>query len=211
MNGCRQNESLIKTSQHSSHQLSSEAETNPALRCFFFKALLLSSLRVKIQTHISLELFWSEQMYLLIQTRTLYHWRKSYYGLWTLCIWVKRLNAGLVSASNDNWWTGVLCCFYQTLILTAPIHIHAENNSTNLIKKQTHPDLRWTESEHIFSRFVFLAALSFNKATCLWYTVYRSADALNDIFGLFYKHCGHLKADLHPHNTHTHTHNTNSS
>ncbi len=29
------------------------------------------------------ELFWSVQISLLIQTRTRFHWRKSYYGLWT--------------------------------------------------------------------------------------------------------------------------------
>ncbi len=43
---------------------------------------------IKIQTHISLERFWSVQISLLIQTRTLLHWRKCYYGLWTH-IWVK--------------------------------------------------------------------------------------------------------------------------
>ncbi len=44
---------------------------------------------IKIQPHICLELFrtvnsaWSVQISLLIQTRTLFHWRKRYYGLWT--------------------------------------------------------------------------------------------------------------------------------
>ncbi len=44
---------------------------------------------------------------------------------------------------------GLLWCFYQTLILTAPIHCRASiaetlmqrHISTNLMKKQTHPDL----------------------------------------------------------------------
>ncbi len=47
-------------------------------------------------------------------------------------------------------WCGLLWCFYQTLILTAPIHCRASiaetlmqrHISTNLMKKQTHPDLR---------------------------------------------------------------------
>ncbi len=46
---------------------------------------------------------------------------------------------------------GLLWCFYQTLILTAPIHCRASiaetlmqrHISTNLMKKQTHPNLWW--------------------------------------------------------------------
>ena len=54
----------------------------------------------------------------------LFHWRKCYYGLWTLCIWVKNILMldvfHLLSSPDVNWWTGVLwitCgllwCFYQ--------------------------------------------------------------------------------------------------
>ncbi len=55
-------------------------------------------------------------------------------------------------------WSGVDYCdvFYQTLILTALNHCRAsidetllqKHVSTNLMKKQTHPNLRWTEDEH---------------------------------------------------------------
>ncbi len=49
---------------------------------------------------------------------------------------------------------GLLWCFYQTLILTAPIHCRASiaetlmqrHISTNLMKKQTHPDLGFSFS-----------------------------------------------------------------
>ncbi len=52
------------------------------------------------------------QISLLIQTRTLFHWRKSYYGLWTLCILVKNVLMldlfHLLSSPDVNWWTGVV-------------------------------------------------------------------------------------------------------
>ncbi len=35
----------------------------------------------------------------------------------------------LLSSPDVNWWTGVLWCFYQTLILTAPIHCRASIDS----------------------------------------------------------------------------------
>ncbi len=42
----------------------------------------------------------------------LFHWRKSYYGLWTLCILVKSVLMldlfHLLSSPDVNWWTGVL-------------------------------------------------------------------------------------------------------
>ncbi len=61
-------------------------------------------------------------------------------------------------------WCGLLWCFYQTLILTAPIHCRASIAetlmqwciSTNLMKKQTHPNLGWPEDEHIYSTFSYL-------------------------------------------------------
>ncbi len=64
-------------------------------------------------------------------------------------------------------WCGLLWCFYQTLILTAPIHCRASiaetlmqrHISTNLMKKQTHLHLRWSEGEHIYSYFSFLGEL----------------------------------------------------
>ncbi len=35
----------------------------------------------------------------------------------------------LLSSPDVNWWTGVVWCFYQTLILTAPIHCRASIDS----------------------------------------------------------------------------------
>ncbi len=83
---------------------------------------------IKIHPHLCLELFclvnsaWSVQISLLIQTRTLFHWRKSYYGLWTRIL-VKNILMDLfqlLSSPDVNWWTGVvwitcalLWCFYQ--------------------------------------------------------------------------------------------------
>ncbi len=63
------------------------------------------------------------QISLLIQTRTLFHWRKRYYGLWTHIL-VKNILMldlfQLLSSPDVNWWTGVvwitcglLWCFYQ--------------------------------------------------------------------------------------------------
>ncbi len=56
-----------------------------------------------------------------------FHWRKRY-ELWTHIL-VKNILMldlfQLLSSPDVNWWTGVLWCFYQTLILTAPIHCRA--------------------------------------------------------------------------------------
>ncbi len=67
---------------------------------------------------------WSVQISLLIQIRTRSHFRKHYYGLWTLCILVKNvvmLDLFLVFSR----WTGVVWIAVWTLILTAPIHCRA--------------------------------------------------------------------------------------
>ncbi len=110
---------------------------------------------------------WSVQISLLIQTRTLFHWRKCYYGLWT-CMLVNVLMLDLfqlLSSQDVNWWTGVVCIIVMflsavwTLILTAPIHCRGSiaeqvmqcNISPNLMKKQTHLLLGWPEDEHIYS------------------------------------------------------------
>ncbi len=103
--------------------------------------------------------FWCERR----QEMDFYHWRKSYYGLWTH-IWVKNVLMldlfDLLSSPDVNWWTGVVWIIVMflsavwTLILTAPIHIHwsiaetlmLRHISTNLMKKQTHPNLGWPES-----------------------------------------------------------------
>ncbi len=79
-------------------------------------------------TCICLELFglvnaaWSEQMYLLIQTRTLYHWGRVIMDYELDGIWVK--NILMLDLFQLLMLTDGLWCFYQTLILTAPIHIH---------------------------------------------------------------------------------------
>ncbi len=67
--------------------------------------------RIKIQPQISLELFWSEQMSLLIQTRTLSLWRKSYYGLWTRIINVLMLDLFLQMLTDGLECCGLLWCF----------------------------------------------------------------------------------------------------
>ncbi len=109
---------------------------------------LLSS-HVKIQTHICFVICAGFSPDSDQNTLSL---RKSYYRLWTLLyLNYNHLNAGFVSSPDVNWWTGVLCCPYQTLILTAPIHFHCWDIPPNLMKKQTHPDLGWT-SELSFIR-----------------------------------------------------------
>ncbi len=79
--------------------------------------------------------------------------RKSYYRLWTLlCLSYKRLNAGFVSSPDVNWWTGVLWCLYQTLILTAPIHCRAYIPETHFvlqIRWRNKLHFWWPENEHI--------------------------------------------------------------
>ncbi len=86
-----------------------------------------------------------------------FHWRKRYYGLWTHIL-VKNILMDLfqlLSSPDVNWWTGVVWIIVMflsavwTLILTAPIHCRASiaetlmqrHISTNLMKKQTHPNL----------------------------------------------------------------------
>ncbi len=116
------------------------------------------------------------QISLLIQTRTLFHWRKHYYGLWTHVLDKNILMLDLfqlLSSPDVNWWTGVVWIIVMclsavwTLILTAPIHCRASiaetlmqwHISTNLMKKQTHPNLGCPEDEHIFSKCSFLVEL----------------------------------------------------
>ncbi len=111
------------------------------------------------------------QISLLIHTRPLLHWRKSYYELSTH-IWVKNILMldlfQVLSSPDVNWWTGVVWIIVMflsavwTLILTAPIHCRASiaetvmqrHISTNLMKKQTHPNLGWPEMS-TFSAFCF--------------------------------------------------------
>ncbi len=90
----------------------------------------------------------------------LFHWRKSYYGLWTHILVQKCWNCFsfcLLQMLTDGLeCCGLLWCFYQNLILTAPIHcrpsiaetLMQRHISTNLMKTQTHPDLRWTGWAH---------------------------------------------------------------
>ncbi len=101
-----------------------------------------------------------------------------FYGLWTRILFQNVLMMDLflintlrLSSQDVNWWTGLvwiacglLWCFYQTLILTAPIHCRASIAETvmqcyispNLMKNQTHIHLGWPEDEHIFSKkFIF--------------------------------------------------------
>ncbi len=117
VNGCRQNESLIIT-------------LPPVIKCICCRLSL-----IKIQPHIWFELFClvnaadfspdSDQNTVSLEEE-----------LWF--IWVKNvLMLGLfqfLSSPDVNWWTGVLWCFYQTLILTAPIHCRASIAETHFSK-----------------------------------------------------------------------------
>ncbi len=100
--------------------------------------------------------------------RCTFHWRK------VLLLIILAMQ--LLSSPDVNWWTGVVWIIVMflsavwTLILTAPIHCRASiaetlmqrHISTNLMKKQTHPDLAWPEDEHIYSSFYFWVKYSFN-------------------------------------------------
>ncbi len=125
---------------------------------------------IKIQPHICLQLFclvnaaWSVQIYLLTQTRTLFHWRKHYYWLWSHILVTNVLTMDLfqlLSSLDVNWWTGMVwitCGLLDVFISCLDSHsdgthslqsIHSWDISPNLMKKQTHPNLGWPEGEHI--------------------------------------------------------------
>ncbi len=124
VNGCRQNESLnswLKQSPVVSH-----IEIQPRL----FRAVLVCK-RCLICADFSPD---SDQ--------NTCHWRKRYYGLWYFLNDVLFLtNTQLLSSPDVNWWTGVVWCFYQTLILTAPIHCRASIGSHS-DGTHSHPLLR---------------------------------------------------------------------
>ncbi len=123
-------------------------------------------------------------IFLLIQTRQLFHWRKRYYELWTRVLdesnilqvkiywWMHFLWKQLFSSQDVNWWTGVvwitcglLWCFYQLfgrLILTAPIHCRASiDEQVDIMlnfsksKERTNSSLGWPGGECIFIKFSF--------------------------------------------------------
>ncbi len=82
----------------------------------------------------------------------LYHWRRvvmdydSYY---------KHLNAGFVSSPDDNWWTGVLWCFYSDGTHSLPLLRHI---SPNLMK--THSSWSW-RLVHFWGGELFLQIILF--------------------------------------------------
>ncbi len=84
--------------------------------------------------------------------------------LW-IHIWVKNvLMLGLfqlLSSPDVNWWTVDYCdVFIRLSFWRHPFtaeHPLLRHISTNLMKKQTHPDLECPEDEWIFRRFSFLA------------------------------------------------------
>ncbi len=132
------------------------------------------------------------QISLLIQTRTLFHWRKRYYGLWTRILVINVLMLDLfhlLSSQDVNWWTGVVWIIVVflsavwTLILTAPIHCRASiaetlmqwHISTNLMKKQTHLHLGL---EYIFSKFYFWVTISFHS----WVTIKENNTSINAVW-----------------------------
>ncbi len=145
----------------------------------------LAGSHIKIQPHICLELFWlvngawSVQISLLIQTRTLFHWRKSYYGLWTQILVENVLMLDLfqlLSSEDVNWWTGVvwitcglLWCFYQLFGLSFwrhpftaehPLRRHWCNAIfLQIWWRKTHLHLGCPEGEHIFMKCSFLDEL----------------------------------------------------
>ncbi len=71
----------------------------------------------------------------------LFHWRKCYYRLWTHILdrsnglmlktswWISFSFCLLQMLTDGLEWCGLLWCFYQTLILTAPIHCRASIGS----------------------------------------------------------------------------------
>ncbi len=71
----------------------------------------------------------------------LFHWRKYYYWLWTHILdrsnglmlktswWISLIFCLLQMWTDGLEWCGLLWCFYQTLILTAPIHCRASIDS----------------------------------------------------------------------------------
>ncbi len=111
----------------------------------------------QIQPHISLELFWlvnaawsadfsPDSEHLFTGGRVIMD-----YGLYGILVknilMLDLFDLCLLQMLTDGLeWCGLLWCFYQTLILTAPIHCRASiaetlmqrHISTNLMKKQTH-------------------------------------------------------------------------
>ncbi len=55
----------------------------------------------------------------------------------------------VLSSPDDNWWTGVLWCFNQTLILTAPIHCRASIAET-LMQCYISPNLMKKKNTHLY-------------------------------------------------------------
>jgi len=75
-------------------------------------------------------------------------------NVWMMDLLSYRCSSCLLQMLTDGLeWCGLLWCFYQTLILTAPIHCRASIAETpmqcyispNLMKKQTH--LGWSEGK----------------------------------------------------------------
>ncbi len=131
------------------------------------KVHLLFVSRIKVQSHISLELFWSEQMYLLIQTRTLYHWGRVIMDYELYCILVKNvlmLDLFQLLMLSD----GLECCdvfirlsFWRHPFTSIAETLMQKHISTILMKKH----LRWPEGEHIYRYCPFLSELFLTALT----------------------------------------------
>ncbi len=101
----------------------------------------------------------------------------------------KRLNAGLVSSPDDNWWTGVLWCFYSDGTHSLPLLRHISTNTLILISDDP-------EGERVFRWFTPVFQSSSDRSVTLIKKTRRS-----DVFtqtNLFHlqKTCRQNRVDL---------------
>ncbi len=94
-------------------------------------------------------------------SRCTFSLRKSYYGLWTHILDIKCILMldlfQLLMLTDGLECCGLLWCFYQTLILTAPIHCRASIAETFLQTWWRNKLILisgWSEGEYIFSKNV---------------------------------------------------------
>ncbi len=136
----------IKTSQHSSPSVNIWRRNKSSIKMFIIwvhnnsssvKSASAVVSHVRIQPHISFDLCrflsWFRPEHFITEEEL----------LWIMDSYYKRLNAGFVSSPDDNWWTGVLWCFYSdgTHSLQS---IHYWDTFLQTWWRHTHPDLGWS-------------------------------------------------------------------
>ncbi len=97
---------------------------------------------------------WSVQISLLIQTRTLFHWRKRYYGLWTRIL-VKNFlmmdlfltNMQLLSSQDVNWWTGMVWIIVMFFISCLDSHSDGTHSLQSIHCWDTDAMLHFSKSD----------------------------------------------------------------